>query len=262
MDCYGTLKRVGLLLLLILVGASYSFAQLTTASMTGLVTDPGGAVIPGATVVLANSDTGEERQQDSGPEGRFTLSQLKPGTYELSVSTVGFKRFLRSGIRLQANQDAEVNAVLELGDVTETVEVTAAAVVLDTQSANQSNTLNTEEITELPINFRNPLALVHANAGVISMFARSGRTQLQDRVSDQDYGLFSMNGGREASNTVNVDGVTNKGGDWGATFGTPSVDAVQEMQIARNTYDAEYGKVANGVVSLRLPYIGRDGQTA
>ena len=157
---------------------------------------------------------------------------------------------MRTGIRLQTNQDAEINATLELGEVTETVEVTAAAVILDTQSANQSNTLNSEELTELPINFRNPLALVHANAGVISMFARSGRTQLQDRVSDQDYGLFSMNGGREASNTVNVDGVTNKGGDWGATFGTPSVDAVQEMQIARNTYDAEYGKVANGVVSL------------
>lgn len=243
-------NRIGVLSLLVLLGATLGFAQLTTANLTGLVADPGGAVIPGASVVLTNSDTGEERQQSSGPEGRFTLSQLKPGTYELSVSTVGFKTFVRSGIRLQANQDAEFNTVLELGEVTETVEVTAAAVVLDTQSANQSNTLNTEEITELPINFRNPLALVHANAGVVSMFARSGRTQLQDRVSDQDYGLFSMNGGREASNTVNVDGVTNKGGDWGATFGTPSVDAVQEMQIARNTYDAEYGKVANGVVSL------------
>ena len=243
-------RLTGALALLALLGVPPGWAQLTTANLTGVVADPGGAVIPGATVVLKNADTGEERQQDTGAEGRYSLSQLKPGSYELSVSTPGFKTFVRSGIRLQANQDAEVNATLELGEVTETVEVTAAAVVLDTQSANQSNTLNSEELTELPINFRNPLALVHANAGVISMFARGGRTQIQDRVSDQDYGLFSMNGGREASNTVNVDGVTNKGGDWGATFGTPSVDAVQEMQIARNTYDAEYGKVANGVVSL------------
>ncbi len=245
-----SLRGVTLWCLALILAASAANAQLTTGSVTGLVTDPGGAVIPGATVVLANSDTGDERQQETGVEGRYTLSQIQPGTYELSVTTPGFKRFVRSGIRLQANQNAEVNAALELGEVTETVEVAAAAVILDTQSANQSNTLNTEEITQLPINFRNPLALVHANAGVISMFARSGRTQLQDRVSDQDYGLFSMNGGREASNTVNVDGVTNKGGDWGATFGTPSVDAVQEMQIARNTYDAEFGKVANGVVSL------------
>ncbi len=242
--------HLAILSLVLALGTIPGLAQLTTASLTGLVTDPGGAVIPGAAVVLTNSETGEERQQESGTEGRFTLSQLKPGTYDLAVSTAGFKRFVRSSIRLQANQDAEINATLELGEVTETVEVTAVAVVLDTQSANQSNTLNSEEITELPINFRNPLALVHANAGVISMFARSGRTQIQDRVSDQDYGLFSMNGGREASNTVNVDGVSNKGGDWGATFGTPSVDAVQEMQIARNTYDAEFGKVANGVVSL------------
>ena len=236
--------------LLLVLGATTSSAQLTSASLTGLVTDPGGAVIPGATVRLTNTETGDEREVSTGGEGRYTMQQLRPGNYELSVETAGFKRFVRPGIRLQGSQDAEVNASLEIGEVTETVEVTAAAVVLDTQSANQTSTLNSEEITELPIGFRNPLALVHANAGVVSMFARSGRTQIQDRVSDQDFGLFAMNGGREASNTVTVDGVSNKGGDWGATFGTPSVDAVQEMQISRNTYDAEYGRVGNGVVSL------------
>ncbi len=233
-----------------LVGAGRGMAQLTSASLTGLVTDPGGAVIPGASVLVTNADTGEERRADTGAEGRFTMSQLKPGNYELSVETAGFKRFVRPGIRLQGSQAAEVNATLELGDVTETVEVSATAVILDTQSANQTNTLNNEEITELPLNFRNPLTLVHANAGVVSMFARSGRGQIQDRVSDQGFGLFAMNGGREASNTITIDGVSNKGGDWGATFGTPSVDAVQEMQISRNTYDAEYGRVGNGVVSL------------
>ncbi len=229
-----------------------SSAQVTFASLTGLVTDPGGAVMPGAEVELTNTDTGEERVTSTGETGRFTMSQLKAGTYDLAVESAGFKRFLQVNIRLQGSQDAEINASLELGEVTETVEVTAQAVLLDTQSANQTSDLNTEEITQLPLNFRNPLLLVHANAGVMSAFQNAGRRAVQDRFNDQEMALFSMNGGREASNTITIDGVSNKGGagDWGANFGTPSVDSVQEMQISRNTYDAQYGRVGNGVVSI------------
>lgn len=235
-----------------LLGPATSSAQVTFGSVTGLVTDPGGAVIPGADVRLTNSDTGEERVAATGATGRFTMSQLKAGTYELAIETAGFKRFVRSNIRLQGSQDAEINASLELGEVTETVEITAQAVMLDTQSANQTSDLNSEEITELPLNFRNPLLLVHANAGVMSAFQNAGRRAVQDRFNDQEMALFSMNGGREASNTITIDGVSNKGGagDWGANFGTPSVDSVQEMQISRNTYDAQYGRVGNGVVSI------------
>jgi hypothetical protein len=236
----------------LLVGATTSNAQVTFGSVTGLVTDPGGAVIPGAEVELTNSDTRETRVTATGGTGRYTMPQLKPGTYELAVETPGFKRFVRLNIRLQGSQDAEINASLELGEVTETVEVTAQAVLLDTQSANQTSDLNSEEITELPLNFRNPLLLVHANAGVMSAFQNAGRRAVQDRFNDQEMALFSMNGGREASNTITIDGVSNKGGagDWGANFGTPSVDSVQEMQISRNTYDAQYGRVGNGVVSI------------
>lgn len=237
---------------IVLLGPATSSAQVTFGSVTGLVTDPGGAVIPGADVRLTNSDTGEERVAATGATGRFTMSQLKAGTYELAIETAGFKRFVRSNIRLQGSQDAEINASLELGEVTETVEITAQAVMLDTQSANQTSDLNSEEITELPLNFRNPLLLVHANAGVMSAFQNAGRRAVQDRFNDQEMALFSMNGGREASNTITIDGVSNKGGagDWGANFGTPSVDSVQEMQISRNTYDAQYGRVGNGVVSI------------
>ena len=122
--------------------------------------------------------------------------------------------------------------------------------MLDTQSANQTTSLDRSEITEMPLSFRNPLALVHTNAGVFSSFANSGRLKIRDRVRDQNWGLFSMNGGREGNNTIHVDGLSNKGGDWGSTFGTPGVDSVQEMQISRNTYDAEYARTGNGVVSI------------
>ena len=147
------LKVLAVSCVFLLVGATTSNAQVTFGSVTGLVTDPGGAVIPGAEVELTNSDTRETRVTATGGTGRYTMPQLKPGTYELAVETPGFKRFVRLNIRLQGSQDAEINASLELGEVTETVEVTAQAVLLDTQSANQTSDLNSEEITELPAQF-------------------------------------------------------------------------------------------------------------
>ena len=235
---------------LLLVAASPAAGQIYSASVTGLVTDPNAAVIPGADVTITNVGTQDTRSASTGPEGRYNFSSLLPGVYELRVESPGFKGFVRSEIRLQGSQDAEIDVQLELGEVTETVEVTAEAVMLDTQSANQTASLDRSEITEMPLSFRNPLALVHTNAGVFSSFANSGRLKIRDRVRDQNWGLFSMNGGREGQNTIQVDGLSNKGGDWGSTFGTPGVDSVQEMQISRNTYDAEYARTGNGVVSI------------
>ena len=225
-------------------------AQTFSASLTGVVTDPNAAVIPAADVTLTNVATQDTRSTSTGAEGRYNFSSLLPGVYELRTESPGFKSFVRSEIRLQGSQDAEIDVQLELGEVTETVEVTAEAVMLDTQSANQTASLDRSEITEMPLSFRNPLALVHMNAGVFSSFANSGRLKIRDRVRDQNWGLFSMNGGREGNNTIHVDGLSNKGGDWGSTFGTPGVDSVQEMQVSRNTYDAEYARTGNGVVSI------------
>ena len=235
---------------LLLVAAIPAAGQIFSASVTGLVTDPNAAVIPGAEVTISNVGTQDTRSASTGAEGRYNFSSLLPGVYELRVESPGFKSFVRSEIRLQGSQDAEIDVQLELGEVTETVEVTAEAVMLDTQSANQTASLDRSEITEMPLSFRNPLALVHTNAGVFSSFANSGRLKIRDRVRDQNWGLFSMNGGREGQNTIQVDGLSNKGGDWGSTFGTPGVDSVQEMQISRNTYDAEYARTGNGVVSI------------
>ena len=157
-----------------LIGAGRGIAQVTFASLTGLVTDPGGAVIPGATVRLTYTDTGDVREMSTGAAGRYTMSQLRPGNYELTVETAGFKRFVQSDIRLQGSQDAEINASLELGDVTETVEVTAAAIMLDSQSANQTTSLSTLEIIELPMNARNPLNQdFHFGPGTVTVYTRA-----------------------------------------------------------------------------------------
>ncbi|HYO81763.1 MAG TPA: carboxypeptidase-like regulatory domain-containing protein, partial [Bryobacteraceae bacterium] len=149
------------------VGALYG--QAFTGSVTGTVTDPNSAAVPSAAIRLRNTATGETRQTQSSADGRYVLSQVSPGSYVLTVEANGFKTFSTGTFPLRSNQDAEVNAALVLGQVSETVEVSAAAVVLDTQSANQSFTVTTNQMLAMPANARNPFVAVHSMAGVTSM---------------------------------------------------------------------------------------------
>lgn len=235
--------------LMALAAVGQCFGQ-ASASITGVILDKQAAAVANAKVTLANKNTGETRTAQSGAEGRYTFSLLIPGSYDLTVQSPGFKQALQSNITLNSGQAAEANITLELGTVVDTVEVRADPVALDTQTANQTASLNETQIKSLPVNFRNPLVLVYSTAGVKSMIAQTGIRSVQDSFLDMDLGLFAMNGGREGSNSISIDGLTAKGGDWGQTFGTPQVDAVQEVQISRNTYDAQYGRVGNGVVNL------------
>lgn len=244
----GIVKTLLLLSTLTLVSHA-CFAQ-ASGTITGIVSDPHGAIVPGTNVTLLNVSTKETRTSVSGADGRYTFSLLIPGSYDVIFEVSGFKKVIRSGVSLSASQIAEVNAQLELGQVAETVDVSATAVALDTETANQSTSLTTQQVTDLPVNFRNPLNLVYTTAGVKSMIAQTGIRSPQDTFLDGDLGLFAMNGGREGSNTIWVDGITVKAGDWGQTLGTPQVDAVQEVQVSRNTYDAQYGRIGNGVVNL------------
>lgn len=134
-------------MLLVANTASLCFGQAFTADLTGVVTDPASAVIPGV-------------------EGRYTFSQLLPGTYELTASSTGFKTFVQTNLILRANQSAAVGVTLQVGGLTGRVEVTAAAVQLDTQTADQALTLNRDMVLSLPANAHNPMSLIHATAGV------------------------------------------------------------------------------------------------
>ena len=243
-------KRSAILILTasFLGAANLCFAQ-ASATVSGTVSDPDGGSVPAANVSLVNKNTKEARTTATGADGRYSFPLLIPGSYEVNVDAPGFKKSLRS-LSLSASQAAEVNVRLELGTVSEVVEVQESAAVLDTQSADQSTSLDQKQVQDIPLNFRNPMALVFTTAGVKSMIAQTGIRSPQETFLDGDMGLFAMNGGREGSNTVWVDGITAKAGDWGQTLGTPQVDAVQEVQVLRNTYDAQYGRVGNGVVNL------------
>lgn len=220
------------------------YGQSFAGSITGLVTDPAGAVIPGAIVRIENAATRESRQTTTGGEGRYTFSQLMPGAYELTAEAKGFKKLVQTGIGLRAGQVAEVNLAMALGQLTESVQVEAAAVMLDTKTADRTFTLTRDQILSLPLNYRSPFALVYNVAGTSSMI--DGRQM----PYEQNQSRFNIAGGRETSNLVLIDGLPSTSTDWGGMIASPSLDSTQEMQVLRNFYDAQYGKTNGAVITL------------
>lgn len=169
------LKQTVFAFMLSLATASLSHAQVFTATLSGLVTDQSGGGVPNSALHIRNLETNDTRELQTGPDGRYSFTQLRPGSYELTVEAKGFKRFVQPSITLIGSQAAEFNPSMEVGESTQRVEVTAAAPVLDTQSADKSVTLEARQIVDLPTNFRNPLVLVWQTAGVVAV--RTGLSQ-------------------------------------------------------------------------------------
>lgn len=234
--------QAGLLAAILVAGAA---AQTFSGTITGTVTDSSGAAIPGVTVTLTNTVTQEVRNAATEGAGHYTFSRLLPSTYSLKVAHGGFREYLRPGISLSTNQSLELNVELTVGAVTEAVEVKAAVEMVDAQTANRSMTLSTTMVQELPLNMRNALSLVHSSAGVVA-----ARTGVSQATQDQNTNRFSLNGGRHESTAVLVDGIPMGAGDWGGLIASPGVDAVQEVQVVRNTYDTEFGRTGGGVVNV------------
>ena len=222
-----------------------AWSQAFTGTISGVVRDPNSAVVPNAAVRAKNEANGEVRQALTGQEGLFVFSQLPPGTYEVSVEAQGFRKSVQTGVVLRVNQTAEINVSLQLGEVTQVVEVTGGVTLLDTQSANRSVTLDQQAVLDLPTNARVPFQLVHVNAGVIAV-----RTGISQATQDQNHNRFSMNGGRGQAGLTLIDGVPAAAVDWGGLLAAPSVDSVQEVNIQRNQFDAQFGKSDGGAVNM------------
>jgi outer membrane receptor protein involved in Fe transport len=221
------------------------WGQVFTAGVTGTVTDPSGTNVGEAKVKVINQATGEAREGATDPSGHYAFSQLQPGEYELTVSAPGFKQFVKSGIPLAPNQMAEQNATLTLGNVAESIEVHANVAEVDTQTANKNVDLGSQQMLELPNTERNPLLFVHSTAGVAAV--RQGQVPY---MTDQNTNRFALNGGRDESAAILVDGVSIVSPGWGGALAVPSQDAVAETQITRQAYDTQYGRTDGGVVSL------------
>lgn len=234
--CIATLLLLGL--------TSNTFAQDITARIDGQVTDPAGAVVTKATVTLTNTKTGEVRTVESNDDGSYTLTQIQPGVYDLSVRAQGFKEYLSKSLELSVNDRKTINVPLETGAVTESVTVTAEAPLIQT-TATVGDVVENRRVVELPLNNRNFMALLNLVPGVTSTGDSEIGIGLTNTVN------FSVNGTRRNSINFLVDGVSNT--DVGSNItllAIPTVDTIQEFRVITSVPTAEFGKSGGGVVNL------------
>ncbi len=223
------------------------FAQTFSASIAGVVTDPSGSVVQGAKIQLRNTETNDARNAITNQVGLYRFDNLLPGRYEITAGAQGFHQFVQSNMILRANTAATVNVPLTMGAAEQTVQVTGEAVLLDTETANNSVTLDRTLIENLPNNTRNPLNFVYTLAGTTE--AQGGMTS-RSQTFDQLASTFGINGGRSAESEILIDGAPSTAIDWGGLMVAPIQDSVQEQQILQNGYDAQYHGGGEGVVTL------------
>jgi hypothetical protein len=212
-----------------------------TSRLTGDVVDPSGAAVSGAEVTVVNSGTGTTRSTTTSEAGDYSLPSLAPGDYAVTVSKPGFRQVKREGLRLEVNQTARVDFTLEVGAVSETVEVTGAVPLIDSDTSSIGQVIETKAIEDLPLNGRNFVQLAILGPGVVGVgFGARGTIMSGSRPDDLRPGseLFS-NGNRENSNNFLMDGIDNNERLTLSITLRPSVEAVREFKIQTNMFGAD-----------------------
>jgi hypothetical protein len=255
--CRGLWFIWGLLLLLLLCGPAS--AQMITGDISGTVQDSSGAVIPAVNIVLSNAETGALRKVSSSANGDFVLIALRPGTYTLKVEKAGFQTYEQKGIVVAANQRVALGVIqLTVGQVTQSIEVTAQRVAVNTESADAVNLLSSIQVTDLGIKGRDVMQLLRVLPGVATVsIAPWGE------LSDTDPAATGSNGGQFGSftpavggarlfwNTVTVDGQVGSNPDFPGLFmAAMSMDAVAEVKIVSNNYGADYGRNPGSTIAI------------
>lgn len=233
--------------LLAVIAAHPASAQTFSASISGTVTDATGAVVPGARIEAENMDTRDTRIQKTDGRGSYSITGLLPGPWEIRASAPGFETFLQTGLILRANTAATVNISLHVGATHEQVVVSGERILLDTESATNSVTMDTKLVQSLPNNTLDPLNFVYDLAGTTEPPA----SMYQDSNSYDQYGsTFAINGGRSAESEILIDGAPSTAVDWGGLMVSPISASVQEQQVVQNEYDAQYERGGEGVINI------------
>src|SRR5437763_3026126 len=230
--------------------------QVTTATIVGTVTDPGGAVVPSAQVTARNADTGLTRTAASNDEGSYRIEFLPVGKYSVEVALAGFKKALVSDIVLQVNDTARVDISLTVGQVSETVTIAeSASPAINTSTAEIGRTIQSAEISSLPLVERNVYTLLDLTPGVQSnnngvATASTGTSTFILGYPEQ---RTLINGGTDGgTGSVNyyLDGGINMTNLRNTGNILPNPDAIQEFRVQTNSYNAEYGRYASGVINV------------
>ena len=219
-------------------------AQEFRGTILGRVTDSSGGVVANAAVSVTNQDTNTVAKATTTEAGTYTVPFLLPGPYTVSVQFAGFRVFQREGIVVQVQDRIEINVVLEPGQLTETVVVRGEAPLLETASGSVGQVVDQASISNLPMNGRAVYLMARIVPGMVPT-----DTRLFTRPFDNGaVSNVSMGGSRAASNNIMLDGIANMNIQSQVAF-VPSPDAIQEMKVQINTYDAEFGRAAGGVLN-------------
>jgi hypothetical protein len=225
----------------LLLATATSSAQTASGQITGSVRDASGSVIGKVKVTVANQETGLTRATATNDEGVYVVPLLPVGRYVVTAEQAGFKIAVRSDVQLTVDQIQRVDLDLEAGNVSETVEVKAAAVTLDTGSASIGQTITARQVTELPLNGRNFIQLLFLGAGAVEVGGEQGG--MRQGVGN----AISIMGSRPTSNNFMIDGTANVDTALGTPAAILSVDAIEEFKEQTTTYSAEYGFSANQI---------------
>ncbi len=244
-------RVASLLTLLLIVSALSASAQEFRATITGRVTDPSGGAMPGVTVTITNSQTNESAMAVTNDQGVYALPFLRPGVYLVTAELEGFRKYTNQKVELQVGQTQTLNIGLEVGELAETVTVTSEPV--EATRADRGMVIENLRITELPLNARNPFMLSYLSPGITF----NGPAIYQRPFDNGAIADWSINGGQNRNNEFLMDGAPNNAITGVPNAGNniayvPPVDAVQEFKIVTNSYDAQYGRTAGGVVNVLL----------
>jgi hypothetical protein len=225
---------------LVLAAAAAAFAQTPTATLVGRIVDPARAAVSGARISVRNVDTNDVRIAQSSVEGEYTISSLPPGNYEVTIERTGFRQLRESNLVLQIDQTARLDATLQIGAVSQTVEVEATVPLLNTETSAKGEVIAPNEITEMPLNGRDFNDLAFMVAGV------------QAAEQGGKGSPYVVNGARADASNVTIDGLNDFNPRDAGAQARPPLDSLQEFKLQTSGYSAEYGRLAGGVVTMAL----------
>jgi hypothetical protein len=228
---------------MLILAAGFCFAQSDLGSITGFVKDPSGASVPNAKVTVRNQ-SGLQRQATTNEAGLYSITNIPPGIYSLAVESPGFKRFESKDNKLDPSSNLAIDATLAVGAATETVQVTASATALQTESASVQKLVTRQQMDALELNGRNPVGLASLVPG-----ARGGNLAGLNFAFGQ--GPSNFNGSRNQENLITYDGApATRTRSNGTSLGSADVDSTQEVQILTAAYAAEYGRTSGAQIRI------------
>ena len=227
-------------------------AQTFYGTLAGTVTDASGGVMPGAAVTVTNIGTNDKRSAVTDAAGNYRFVNLVPANYRLDVEMPGFKHMTREPITVRVESAIRVDVALEVGAITEIVEVVSSSPLLQTETGALSSVVSGEQVQEMPLNGRNIMNLVALTPGVVPQGSTEGATTMNQgtHTNNAGWGNFSIGGGIAGLSAWFIDGGPLNVLNGNTVALVPTQDAIQEFRVASNSVSPEFGRFGGGVVNM------------